>query len=247
MAPKRKKPEASTKVVTRRQRRRTEKAATTTSSATAGRSGAESESQEENIIARVTADVTARVSTSLAGLIQQTIDSAVRDALGGRSEANRDHGVDGQALLPAVHTEADDLPLGLRIDGGEIYPAGSSGENNITIPDNAPIPNSFPIDARIPMAIKQKQWENHYIEIGQLLHPCDWDKCNISMTTAAGNPWLCLLPKTVKRVVAIEQWNAAFTIFMSIYLNKFPAEAIPILKHSQTVNKLQAQGGDFIN
>ena len=47
-------------------------------------------------------------------------------------------------------------------------------------------------------------------------------------------------------ISSIDQWNTAFTIFMSVYLTKFPLEAKAILKYSETVNVLQKKGGNFL-
>ena len=185
------------------------------------------------LIARVTADVTTTVTTSIAGIIKETVEAAVRQAMEGQSGATSGDGVNGQAPLLVDQLGADDLPLGLSIntvDPGVSLDTGETGLSNL--PDHSPIPNSFPIDARIPDSIKEKIWANQYVELGLLLHPHEVDKYSMAMSTASGSPSLCLLPRKPKRISTLDQWNSAFNIFMTIYLTKFPTQAVAVLKPS---------------
>ena len=189
------------------------------------------------LIARVTADVT--VTTSIAGIIKETVEAAVRQAMEGHSGANSGDGVDGRAPLLVDQLGTDDLPLGLSIntvDSGVSLDTGETGLSNL--PDHSPIPNSFPIDARIPDNIKEKIWANQYVELGLLLHPHELDKYCMAMSTASGSLSLCLLPRKPKQISTLDQWNSVFNIFMTIYLTKFPTQAVAVLKHSETVNQL---------
>ena len=187
------------------------------------------------LIARVTADVTA--TTSIAGIIKETVEAAVRRAIEGQSGVTSGDVVDGQAPLLVDQLGADDLPLGLSINTVDPRlsldtPAGETGLSNL--PDHSPIPNSFPIDARIPDNIKDKIWANQYVELGVLIHPQEGDKYSMSMSTASGSPSLCLIPRKQKQIITLDQWNSAFNIFMTIYLTKFPTEAVAMLKHAET-------------
>ena len=177
------------------------------------------------LIARVTADVT----TSIAGIIKETVEAAVRLAIEGQSGVTSGDVVDGQAPLLVDQLGADDLPLGLSINTVDPRlsfdtPAGETGLSNL--PDHSPIPNSFPIDARIPDNIKDKIWANQYVELGVLIHPQEVDKYSMAMSTASGSPSLCLIPRKQKQITTIDQWNSAFNIFMTIYLTQFPTEAV---------------------
>ena len=191
------------------------------------------------LIARVTADVTA--TTSIAGIIKETVEAAVRRAIEGQSGVTSGDGVDSQAPLLVDQLGADDLPIGLSINTVDPRlsldtPAGETGLSNL--PDHSPIPNSFPIDARIPDNIKDKIWANQYVELGVLIHPQEVDKYSMAMSTASGSPSLCLIPQKQKQITTLDQWNSAFNIFMTIYLTKFPTEAVAMLKHAETVNQL---------
>lgn len=111
-----------------------------------------------------------------------------------------------------------------------------------------PIPLSagLPLDARIPASLKQKIWANDYVDLAILLTPADRDHFNISMSTGSGDPALCLIPKKQAKINSIEMWNTAFNIYMSVFLQKFPEEAMPLLKHTETVHILAQKGGDFV-
>ena len=105
------------------------------------------------LIARVTADVTATVTTSIASIIKETVEAEVRQAMEGQSGATSGDEVDGQSPLLVDQLVADDLPLGLSVNtvGPGVSLDTPTGETGLSIlPDHSPIPNSFPIDARIP-------------------------------------------------------------------------------------------------
>ena len=68
----------------------------------------------------------------------------------------------------------------------------------------------------------------------------------MTMSTASGSPSLCLLPRKQKQISTLDHWNSAFDIFMTIYLTKYPTQAVAMLKRSETVNQLGKKGGDFI-
>ena len=94
--------------------------------------------------------------------------------------------------------------------------------------------------------LKHKIWSNEYIQLNQLLNPDQHDRFNVSISSQSGVPSLCLLPKNKETILTIEQWNAAFTVYMTIYLTSFPTETHAILKYSQTINHMFTNGGDFI-
>ena len=79
--------EAAKGAVKRRRRDASEASTTQTAPSVA--------SYGDALIARVTADVTATVTTSIGGIIKETVEAAVRQAMEGQSGATSGDGVDG--------------------------------------------------------------------------------------------------------------------------------------------------------
>ena len=205
--------------------------------------------------------LSAVVTTSIVELIKQTVSDELRSALLSMQETQLGTGsqrVEGQEPLPcdlplpsvSFETPPTDSPQLMQstwaLDGGE-HDIISCDNSTMQAPGEHAIPDSFPIDAHVTDSLKQKIWSNEFIELSQLLKGnSEPEHFNITMSSGSGVPSLCLLPKKRQGISSIDQWNTAFTIFMSVYLTKFPLEAKAILKYSETVNVLQKKGGNFL-
>ena len=198
--------------------------------------------------------LSAVVTTSIVELIKQTVSDELRSALHSMQETQLGTGsqrVEGQEPLPcdlplpsvSFETPPTDSPQRMQstwaLDGGE-HDIISCDNSTMQAQGEHAIPDSFPIDARVTDSLKQNIWSNEFIELSQLLKGnSEPEHFNITMSSGSGVPSLCLLPKKRQGITSIDQWNTAFTIFMSVYLTKFPLEAKAILKYSETVNVLQ--------
>ena len=102
---------------------------------------------------------------------------------------------------------------------------------------------STPIAAMIDPAIKQKIWQDKYIDLAQLLP----QNCTPNSTKkgdqlhVSGNSALYGVPNKSKfAILNIDQWTTAFSRFTAIYGERFP-ESIPhLIKHAETVRNLAA-------
>lgn len=102
---------------------------------------------------------------------------------------------------------------------------------------------STPIAAMIDPAIKQKIWQDKYIDLAQLLP----QNCTPNSTKkgfqlhVSGNSALSVVPNKSKfATLTIDQWTTEFLRFMAIYGERFP-ESIPhLIKHGETVRNLAA-------
>ncbi|XP_061164566.1 uncharacterized protein LOC133173600 [Saccostrea echinata] len=104
---------------------------------------------------------------------------------------------------------------------------------------------STPISAMIPQKLKQKIWEDQYIDLAALL-PDNLIPCteNNDYTFKLGkNTNISVVPKKAKQTInTIYQWTTAFLRFVSVYAEKFPNETPNLLKHAETVRDMASSG-----
>lgn len=101
------------------------------------------------------------------------------------------------------------------------------------------------MSAHVPLQIRQKIWQNQYINIALLL------KGNVELQelctgglvhiTESGN--IETRPKIMKdKVTSIEKWTDAFLIFTSIYLKQFPNKAHELLQYMSIIREAAMRG-----
>ncbi|XP_056014377.1 uncharacterized protein LOC130052689 [Ostrea edulis] len=108
---------------------------------------------------------------------------------------------------------------------------GESARNPtpITISDN------IPLGATVPMKTKCKIWANEFIDLRTLLPNYTDDP--LSITIKAGKIDVEQSQKQ-KSPLSINQWIDAFITFMSIYLQRYPAEACNLLKYCAYIREI---------
>jgi hypothetical protein len=93
----------------------------------------------------------------------------------------------------------------------------------------------FALGASVAPAIRGKILSDEYICLGLLLTPNQSDEFAVSVSQNA------LQVKQInknKGIFSIDQWSQAFSIFMSVYLEKFPNQVQQLLKYSFTIREM---------
>jgi hypothetical protein len=104
---------------------------------------------------------------------------------------------------------------------------------------------STPVSSMVPMKLKQKIWEDQYIDLAALLPsnlvpgPEDED-----YTLKLGKDTnISVVPKKSKQFITnIFSWTTGFIRYISIYSEKFPKEIPALLKHAETVRDMASSG-----
>ena len=99
------------------------------------------------------------------------------------------------------------------------------------------------LSAHVPKQLRQKIWENKYINIALLL------KGNAELAEIFSGGLLHVIdgkiearPKQTKeKINSIEQWTEAFLIFMSIYLSRYPDKTQELLKYITAIRDAAAK------
>ena len=152
-----------------------------------------------------------------------------------------------------VDQAVDDDVIAITINTAQ---SGTSGalvntDRNDPRPQNLFTSISVPLTSRVSSKIKAKIWANEFISFGTLLSdsPQEVGKYSLSMAPSVGassQPQLTLEPcHTSKRITNISQWVSAFTIFVSMYLEKVANEAVQRMKYCEVVRDLASKGGDW--
>lgn len=104
---------------------------------------------------------------------------------------------------------------------------------------------STPISAMVPQKLKQKIWEDQFIDLAVLL-PNNLvpgpDSSNYTFKLEK-NDNISVVPKKAKQSInSIFQWTTAFLRFVAIYAEKFPNVTPNLIKHAETVRDMAASG-----
>lgn len=118
--------------------------------------------------------------------------------------------------------------------------AGGVGE---LAPASAPLP----LDYSVSTELRDKIWAHIFFEFGDLLNPTKAAEMKLVVQKGGetGDTSIGVIQGGKKQPKSIEDWMTAFAIFTTVYVAKYPAEASQLLKHSETVRMIAAQGGDF--
>ena len=100
--------------------------------------------------------------------------------------------------------------------------------------------DGIPLGATVSMKIKNKIWNNEFIEIKTLLPNHKEDPLSVSIV-----PGAITLQQTTKKIpLSLNQWTTCFHIFMAIYIEKKPDEASHLLKYCEFIRELSYDHGD---
>ena len=121
-----------------------------------------------------------------------------------------------------------------------------SGEGHCQSRPSIPLVNlshSSPLGVSISEKIKNKIWNNEYIDVGFLLgENSTIDKLNLSVTL--DSQLLSLVPNMRPQTIkSIDDWTSAFIVYVAIYTQRHQSEAPKLMKYMETVRDLSARGG----
>ena len=101
----------------------------------------------------------------------------------------------------------------------------------------------MPLGGAIPERVKEKIWQNKYIELADLL-PSDRQSYTLQIYNDSDTPSLNFEPKKRRRLTEAE-WIRAFDIYIAIYIDKYPDAANALLTYTHNVQNIMAAGGDW--
>ena len=104
---------------------------------------------------------------------------------------------------------------------------------------------STPISAMVPQKLKQKIWEDRYIDLAALLpnNLVPGTESENYTFKLDKNSDVAVVPKKTKQSInTIYQWTTAFLRFTAVYAEKFSNETPKLLKHAEIVRDMASSG-----
>ena len=108
---------------------------------------------------------------------------------------------------------------------------------------------SAPVDARVPLKLKSKIWNQEYIDFGHLLvNPNLEGKFQLTLQNSdeTSSPSLSFESVTKpKKIYNIDTWLTAFHVFVGVYTSRYPTEAPSLMKYGEIVQDLAVRGHNW--
>lgn len=127
----------------------------------------------------------------------------------------------------------------LPVQGNDNVFSGRMGEMP---PMSAPLPLGYGVS----QANKIKIWTNQFVDFYELLYPSKANTLSaLGFKQSDDGTSLYLKADKSKGLHTISEWNSAFSIFMAVYLQKYPLDAQKLLKHAENVRQIAREGGNW--
>ena len=128
--------------------------------------------------------------------------------------------------------QQDTLPHGTPSESGQ-----SIILNNVEITNRpAVFTGGLRLGDHLPVAIKQKIWDNKYLEFATILDPESEDSFSLSLNNSK-QPTIFLTPKR-KKFLTESGWIQAFDTYVAVYVQKYPEHLQDLLTYGNSIRKM---------
>ena len=144
--------------------------------------------------------------------------------------------------VPVMSNDKDNIGASLSMLLG-------AGESQSQATPSVPLINlssQAPLGASIPLRIKEKIWDNQYVDLGLLIgqnHSSDRMNLSVSMDKNAGQCLSLISNLRPKPIRNIEDWVSAFIVFTALYTERHPYQAPRLMKYIEIVRDIAKKGG----
>ena len=143
-------------------------------------------------------------------------------------------------------TDVDNVPLASLLAAAKTSESSSDSDEEMAVLPTTALP-AVPTTGHVPHALRKAIKKGEPINMARLLpNSKNFNSKAYQPTFAIDPESMCFRQEEPKEQLKFYDWSRAFTIFMSIRLSYFPAEAQSLLKHLQNVQELHAIGKDAI-
>lgn len=106
---------------------------------------------------------------------------------------------------------------------------------------------SDPTTSQIDAKLKNKIWQNKYVDFIKLLPKNDLalDK-SLRLQSAGNSEFKFVASKPKKSTKSIEQWTSAFLKFLAVYSEKYPKQIPAVIKHGEIVRELASTSSIYV-
>lgn len=103
------------------------------------------------------------------------------------------------------------------------------------------------LSAHVSLTIKEKIWNNQFVELQSLLKKSPSENAKQTFQLVNGELIMSTKEDTSRILEKIEAWSDAFVIFMSIYLERFPNETQNLLQYFHNIRLAAAKFSGWVN
>jgi hypothetical protein len=139
---------------------------------------------------------------------------------------------DAQSGVPGTMSAIPTRPLELP-NSSEGNGTNASSELSLPSPFNSV---ASPLGAHIPQTLKDKIWNNEFVPFNKLL-PQEPRSENQNQLVFEEGVFVLKPKHAEKKIANFLQWLDAFLVYASIYVQKHPSQAIPLLRYISTMKK----------
>ena len=150
-----------------------------------------------------------------------------------------------------VATAAIDQQMFFGVSPDNVAAAGTSthnfstGEQTFPQPVNSSSFSSVPLGALVEAKLKAKIWSHQYINLVMLTGDSSARYSVVLDAGAESSSWH-LKEQPLKKIDTIGSWTDAFLVYMTIYVERFPAEVAQMLKYVQLVRGMASGRNMFL-
>ncbi|KAK6172557.1 hypothetical protein SNE40_016188 [Patella caerulea] len=105
-----------------------------------------------------------------------------------------------------------------------------------------PQPWCRPLYQKVSIKMKEKIWNNEYVELSKILEDPEHNDYKFEIKTGGS---VGLTQATRKKYLNIDQWTDAFSIFASVYRQKYPHTSESLATYQHVVRNISKSGGSW--
>ena len=165
--------------------------------------------------------------------LRASMASMLQEALGAGKKDN---------ITPTVDTVTGPV-------AAEIMPAvpsSTAGTIQSILPPSVQMANTFKtMGNTVTDKIKGQILAHEYVDFARLLTPDSEETFQLRLCQKEGGKEVDIVPQTKSSVLNINQWDAAFAIYMAVYLQQYPTEVADLIHYGQQIKQMAAKNGNW--
>jgi hypothetical protein len=133
------------------------------------------------------------------------------------------------------------LSFGQAISGGH---SGNTSSLSSRDRNGSLVSKAWPLHFGVPPKIRERVWENKYVDFGVFLKTSLQLKSAPLPTSDSDDESLNILSSKGKPL-SLLQWQSAFDVFTAVYALKYPDQVLSLVRYSAIIKEINDEGGDW--
>ena len=186
---------------------------------------------------------------ALSASIATTVSQAVQNALGAGGARNNTQ--DPGPFTPLIPDSSPSVVPPMDPVEEEIAVISGPGTDSTSFPRQPFCSIAITLGARVGPKLKAKIWANEYVDFECLLSVTpSTERYSLSLApsgTSSARPPLNLEPvHAPQKIQSLNQWLTAFNTFVAVYTERYPWDALRIMKCCEVMRDIASKPGDWL-